>query len=219
MSGTGAFSGIMKGTGSTSRVTGKTSSCWPPVRTLNADSSRARVVNPTQTSSRTTGNSKPPCSSKACLTVATAGSGGRTAAGGRRSQRSAATSPESPGGVCGGKKGIFLRVICSSSNPLFRKTRLRSKEMVTLIMRGNVRLRSLPASTMNTTTAIEICLKLHSIAALPTMAYMPVHARSCPHNRRAAEPAKRPTRPPMSIVPVKLPEGTGMPVMPMLSAV
>mmetsp|Transcript_28351 Transcript_28351/g.84400 ORF Transcript_28351/g.84400 Transcript_28351/m.84400 type:complete len:218 (-) Transcript_28351:52-705(-) len=139
-----------------------------------AASSLARVVKPMQNLPLpSTGKSwTSSCESASCTCFSVA-SGGRDACSGRWSRRSAANLFSMARGGSAMRKGICLRRICSSSKPLSLKSWFRASEMVTLSMSGGMRFGSLAQPVMKTTTATAICLKPHSMAALPTMAYTP----------------------------------------------
>mmetsp|Transcript_10079 Transcript_10079/g.28380 ORF Transcript_10079/g.28380 Transcript_10079/m.28380 type:complete len:210 (-) Transcript_10079:1699-2328(-) len=140
-------------------------------RDCSAASRRARVVNPMQTlSSRTTGKWDASVCPSTCRTFCSEASGGRIACSYCESPRSEAILRSICRGGSGGRNGMFFLNICSSSKPRSFISWLRSSETVMLIISGGMRLRSLAHPVMNTTTATAICLKPHSMAALPTMA-------------------------------------------------
>mmetsp|Transcript_12407 Transcript_12407/g.34150 ORF Transcript_12407/g.34150 Transcript_12407/m.34150 type:complete len:327 (-) Transcript_12407:1042-2022(-) len=188
---------------------------------FRAASKRSRVVKPIQKpDALTTGKSTTLAgASSAFVTTSRDALGGKTASGGMLSQRNFAGTPSIAFGGSGRRKGIFFLIICSSSKPRSLMHWFRKSDTVTLHIRGGTRLSAPAQPLMKMTTATDICLKPHSMAALPTMAYTPVTARPPKPFWWTVQPTMRPARPPMSMEPVKLPEGTGTPVRPMFSAV
>mmetsp|Transcript_6407 Transcript_6407/g.17248 ORF Transcript_6407/g.17248 Transcript_6407/m.17248 type:complete len:210 (-) Transcript_6407:1507-2136(-) len=139
-------------------------------RALSAACKRSRVVKPTQKPDcLTTGKSSTASTASAFLTTQSGALIGRMASAGRFSQRAFAGTPSMHDGSSGNKKGIFFRMICSSSKPRSLMSLFRKSETATLHMSGGTRLRSLAQPLMKITTATDICLKPQSIVAAPIM--------------------------------------------------
>mmetsp|Transcript_3336 Transcript_3336/g.7746 ORF Transcript_3336/g.7746 Transcript_3336/m.7746 type:complete len:222 (-) Transcript_3336:1427-2092(-) len=146
-------------------------------RACSADFSRSRVVKPMQKPEPfSTGKSTTSLASSAFLTTSRGAFWGRMASEGSRSHRNFAGMPSMLCGSSGWRKGIFFRLICSSSKPRSLMSLFKKSDTATLTIKGGMRLRSLAQPLMKMTTATDICLKPQSIAALPIIAYTPVTA-------------------------------------------
>mmetsp|Transcript_48113 Transcript_48113/g.128780 ORF Transcript_48113/g.128780 Transcript_48113/m.128780 type:complete len:238 (+) Transcript_48113:263-976(+) len=183
-------------------------------RVASADFSRVLVVRPTQTLHlSTTGMpllwAQQSCSRRRASSTATCG-GSEVL---ESSMKALATWPyrHFSGSEC--RKWMPFLIICSSSKPFSRKMRFTKSEAQTHTMSGGMRSQSSPHSAMKRTTAMDMRLNPQSMAALPIIAYTPGFARVLKGAQYLTPmPTARPASPPISMVPVKLPDGTGIPV-------